>query len=114
MDKLEVYYYQELFKRWPELMPLPPNLFVYLKPQVLVCMQRMLDRNRDSENGVTVQYQSSLDIEHEKFFVDNKVDLYGTQVPVLKLETDENFKTDVLIQDKICSQIFTKLQSLQS
>lgn len=45
---------------------MPPDLFVYLRVEPEVCYNRMLDRGRDSEEGVPLDYLQRLYANYEK------------------------------------------------
>lgn len=108
----EYHDYMKLWVKWSELMPFKPDLFVYLKPDLEEAMKRLRSRNRDGEAGVSSDYQTKLEVEHDKFLggetarihdVLNDVDY---EVPVLRLTTNENFRDD----DEVKTKVFTEVK----
>lgn len=61
--------YLSMWKEWQNLMPVRnPGFFIYLRSDTSVSMERLKKRNRESETGVTFEYQEKLREEHENTF----------------------------------------------
>ena len=102
VDDLEMQDYQRWWKLWYKVMPYQPDLFVYLKPELEECMRRLKARNRSGEEGVSVDYQRRLEGKHDKFFAGDTVQISEcSSVKCVKIETNENFKDEPHVRDKI-------------
>lgn len=97
--------YIEWWNLWTDVMPIMPTGFVYLKPSLEECMKRIINRNRDGESGIPMKYQELLREKHEEFFGDKFVNVKGKLVPVLPLETNDNFRDDPEIAIAIAKRI---------
>lgn len=104
IDNTEYEDYLDLWTMWEEVMPLKPDLFVYLKPNVETCMGRLRERNRYGEEGVSIGYQKILSRKHDDFLKSN-IQIDNKKVPVLTLKTEENFRDDKEVQKKIIEEI---------
>lgn len=110
VDSLEMQHYREWWKLWMRVMPYSPDYFLYLKPDVEVCMNRLRKRNRDGETGVDKEYQQSLEQKHNLFFENGYINvLPDKQAKVIRLYTNENFRDDISVQNKIVEQIIDSL-----
>lgn len=109
MDTTEFEDYTNLWQMWQELLPLKPTLFIYLKPDVEVCMQRLRKRNRSEEVGVDETYQRKLAEKHDEFFANKAITIDNSQVPVLTLNTNDDFENCAATRDKICTEISDRL-----
>ncbi len=105
MDKTEYEDYIELWTMWKEVMPFQPDLFIYLKPDIAVVMQRIKKRSRNEENSVTNEYQTLLQKKHDKFLGGDLVSITGSDVPCYHLYTNSNFRDDITVQKKIVNDI---------
>ena len=102
VDDLEMQDYREWWALWYKVMPYQPDLFVYLRPDVGVCMDRLHARARDGEQGVTLEYQTQLEAKHDHFFKDEEVSISpGTDVRCIKIQTNENFRDDDSIRQRL-------------
>ena len=102
VDDMEMANYREWVALWGKVMPYEPDLFIYLKPTVEVCMKRLKERNRVGEEGVSLAYQKSLQEKHDKFFANDYVEISpGHYVSCIKIMTDENFRDDPAVQEKM-------------
>jgi deoxyadenosine/deoxycytidine kinase len=98
---LEMRDYEDWCKMWAEVMPYEPDLFVYLRPPVEICMERLKERNRPGEENITKEYQISLQNKHDEFFSADSVCISGSHfVPCVRLDTSENYRDDEKIQEK--------------
>lgn len=94
VDATEWEDYFDLWEMWRQLMPVEPDLFVYLCPDLDICMERLHRRGREGET-VSREYQATLLEEHDKFFCDN-VDIGERKVPVLKITDEKNVCEKIL------------------
>ena len=109
IDQSEVDDYASLWKMWEEVMPLKPDLFVYLKPDIEEVMDRVVKRARSAETGISKDYQIMLEKHHDEFLGDEYATISGLFVPCFRLETNENFRDDEKVMEKITSIIKEKI-----
>lgn len=115
IDKTEYEDYLNLWKMWEEVMPFKPDLFIYLKPDLDVCMERLKERNRSEETGVSLEYQRKLEEKHQEFLGDEFVAIGDCHyVPRLLLNTNSNFRDDPKIQEQISSMIEQEFKNIRS
>lgn len=96
IDETEYRDYKELWKMWEELMPFVPDLFVYLRPDVKVAMERLHKRNREGET-VSIKYQKALQDKHDEFLGKDMVKISDSRyAPCLHLYTNADFVKDHL------------------
>ncbi len=113
IDNSEYATYLNLWSMWKKVMPFYPDLFIYLKPSLNIVMERLIERNRSEEGGVDENYQSKLQIKHDKFFDGETVKISKSRsVPCLILNTNSNFRDDEIIQKKITEQIKSQIELL--
>lgn len=104
VDDLELQHYREWWNLWNKVMPYSPDYFLYLKPDVEVCMERLRMRNRDGETGVGKDYQEALEEKHNSFFKDGMVDVGNKMAKVINVFTNEDFKNDDGIQERLIDE----------
>jgi len=112
INDMEYFHYKEWCDLWKLLLPFEFDLFIYLRPSLEKCMKQVQERLRDGEEGVDIEYQRKLMNKHDEFFKREGIELYGKIVPVKILETDENFKSDPIVQDKIIDQFIDYINSI--
>lgn len=105
IDDSEKRDYENLWKMWKQTMPFNPDMFVYLRPNIQVAMERLNKRARSGEDKVSLEYQKKLQKKHDDFFTNPIID--GNAVRCFRLNIDEDFKNDKIIQDTIV-QMFEK------
>lgn len=106
VDDMEMKDYKEWWSLWYKVMPYHPNLFVYLKPDLSECMNRLRTRNRDGEQDISMDYQLNLERKHDQFFSGDSVDLSdGTRAKCIWIQTNADFKNDDLVKDTITSKL---------
>jgi len=124
VDETEYVDYMSLWKMWKELMPVRPNVFVYLRPTVEATLVRLRERARDGESAVTEEYQRKLQGEHDRFFGvgreeeverPGEIDLGdgGPPARCLILETDENFRDDETGARSLAEIVHQSIQDLR-
>lgn len=111
---MEYDHYKEWCDLWELLLPFKFDLFIYLRPSLDACMRRVEERHRDGEGGVSKEYQQKLMDKHDLFFKEGGIELYGKIIPVKILETDDNFKNDKKIQDKIIAQFIEYINAIKN
>lgn len=105
VDDLEMQHYKEWWELWNQVMPYTPDVFIYLRPSIDVCMNRIKIRHREGEEGVSKEYQLLLQSKHDDFFRFGKVKVTSDkEVPVHTLDSEKNFKDDEGVQLKITEQ----------
>ena len=115
IDQTEYEDYIDLWTMWEEVMPFKPDLFIYLKPDLDICMQRLRERARDGEEGVNEEYQRRLQEKHDEFLGSDYVSIGECHyVPRLLLETNCNFRDDPIVQQEICRRINDELYTIQN
>lgn len=118
IDRTEYEDYLDLWTMWQEVMPFRPDLFIYLKPSIPVCMGRLQERARNGEAGVDAEYQSRLQEKHDEFLGGDYVTINDCHyVPRILLETNSNFRDDLGVQQEMCNNLecaFKKIQSSRS
>lgn len=82
--------YLTWWELWEKVMPIKPTHFIYLNPSVEECMKRLKGRNRDSESGVSKEYQIALKEKHDEFFGKST-----ESISFLNLQTDDDFRENV-------------------
>ena len=103
IDDLEMADYRRWWSLWYKVMPYQPSVFIYLKPDVEVCMKRLRGRNRDGEGGISLEYQQLLGKKHDSFFHNQSVMVNGKEVLCFTIESyaNDNFKDDPQARAKI-------------
>jgi deoxyadenosine/deoxycytidine kinase len=110
---LEYKHYQEWWSLWTEVVPFTPDLFLYLRPSLEACMERVKKRSRPGEHAITTEYQQQLLTEHDIFFLSDsgRVEITPrTSVACFVLSTDEDFTKSGQIQSDIFSDVEKQLR----
>lgn len=94
MDSTELEDYESLRQMWVGLMPVIPDLFVFLRPDLDIVMARMRGRGRPEESGVSVDYQVKLLEGHDRFYAQKKRDFAGKSVPMHVINTNYDYRDD--------------------
>lgn len=100
--------YLSMWKEWQNLMPIRnPSFFIYLRSDTNISMERLKERNRESETTVTFDYQEKLKEEHDKTFKDEGVVMPdGTKVPCLIVNVNNlNYHNDVEVAKDVAGII---------
>jgi len=114
VDDMEMRHYQDWWELWEEVMPFRPDLFIYLKPDLEVCMDRLRERSRDGEEGVSKDYQALLQSYHDEFFDGDAVEVSpGHYIPVMKFKTNSNFRDDPKVKAEITNLVEEKIRMIR-
>lgn len=104
--------YMAMHAKWKQLYPVHPSLIIYCTPGtdsariVDVCQERIRERARDAEEAlVTRAYNTLLLEEHERMFGGG-----AFPVPVMRVDTTENYKTDERIALKKSGEVLEAIK----
>jgi deoxyadenosine/deoxycytidine kinase len=100
--------YLSMWKEWQNLMPVRnPSFFIYLRSDTSVSMERLKERNRESETTVTFEYQEKLKEEHDSNFKAEGVIMPdGTKVPCLIINVNNlNYHNDEAVAKDVAAII---------
>lgn len=93
----------------------PPLGFIYLRAKPEVCHDRIMQRNRASEQGIGIEYLEQIHTLYEKFLLQkSEVDPRIEKVPVLVLDCNQEFEHDQSVMSKHLSKIQEFIESLQT
>jgi deoxyadenosine/deoxycytidine kinase len=105
--------YLDWWSLWEKVVPFQPDIFIYLKPDLEVCMKRVQERARDGECNISIDYQRILQKKHDEFF-GKFVEIAPKHfVPVYHLCTNANFRDFPEVKLWISDLIEEKIKSLQ-
>ena len=112
VDQTEYDTYMAMHAKWKQLYPVHPSLVIYCTPgkesaQIVdVCQDRIRERARDAEEElVTRAYNTILLEEHERMFGGG-----AFPVPVMRMDTTENYKTDERIALKKSGEVLEAIK----
>ncbi|XP_017296448.1 deoxycytidine kinase 1 [Kryptolebias marmoratus] len=91
------------------------NGIIYLRAPPQCCMQRLLHRGRDEEQGIPLEYLQQLHFKHESWLHHRNLRLdfdYLNELPVLVLDVEDDFKNDLIKQEVIVDKVREFLTSL--
>jgi deoxyadenosine/deoxycytidine kinase len=127
IDSLELQHYREWWELWSRIMPYLPDVFIYLKPDVEVCMRRLRFRNREGEENIPQLYQEALEKKHNEFFDCDYIDLSKymdvaiaapdkkdkQKARVVKLTTNKEFLDDPEARKEIVEQFLEIIKDIK-
>lgn len=109
IDESEHRDYKDLWTMWEFLMPFYPDLFVYLRPDVEIAMERIHKRGREGET-VDIEYQKALQAKHDDFLGGEYAIIANScRVPCHHLYTNSNFLNNYEIKKDIVNGILNRL-----
>ena len=82
-----------------------PNLFIYLRPTINESMKRVRNRNRHGEQDLKIEYQEILQKKHDNVFNKFFILMDDNKIPVLKIETDSNFRDDMDVKIELADTV---------
>lgn len=82
MEERDYQTYLDLFRHMSNFM-CRPNLIIYLDVKPRVSLERIAQRSRDVESGITIEYLEALYAEYERFIAD-----ISKSVPVIRVDWD--------------------------
>ena len=91
MSELDFKTYVDLFQNMANFLH-RPDLIVYLNVEPEIALQRINERSRGCETGITIEYLKSLKEGYEEWLSDVE-----DRIPVLKLDWNSYQDTDVII-----------------
>lgn len=99
MSSLEWKLYESWFVWFVERQVPQPDMFIYLRAEPQKCYERISIRSRSEEGGVSLEYLQMLHQKHDDWLV-HKKDILPVlaQTPVLVLDGDLEFESDVAVQ----------------
>lgn len=110
MSELEWQMYTQWFTWLMDLYVEKPLGFIYLKTDPTICYQRLLKRDRSEEKAVKLDYIELLHEKYENWLVAKNDIMPGLQeVPVLVLECNAEFETDVQMQQEHIAKVINFL-----
>lgn len=112
IDEVEYSGYKLWTDLWETLMPFKPDQSIYLRPSLDKCMDRILERSRGAETGITKEYQERLLKKHDEFFVEYIPLSTNNYIPCTTIKTDDDFKSDPITQHNITMQIVDIISKL--
>lgn len=110
VTKTEYDLYNTLCESLEKNMKNIPDIIIYLKPSLNECMKRVKKRDRKEERNLTTNYQNELLNLHNNQFDKEFLNVNGKVIPVIKLETDDNFYED----DNFISLLIKKINEFNS
>ena len=112
MSSLEWKLYESWFVWFVERQVSRPDMFIYLRAEPQKCYDRISIRSRSEEGGVSLEYLQMLHQKHDDWLV-HKKDILPVlaQTPVLVLDGDLEFESDVAVQRQYADAIVHFLET---
>ncbi len=100
----------EVYLRWMEFMVLdtcqPPRGFIFLQAAPELCFDRMRERGRQGEEGITLAYMQQLHDWHKKFMITREgVDHRIARIPVLVLDATIDLRNNPIVAARYVAQV---------
>jgi len=103
---MEMKHYKDWWKMWSSVMPFMPDIFLWLNPDLDICMQRLAERARNGEEGISREYQERLLNKHRAFFSRNKVQVSRNEYArVYNLRWNGNFRDEEKVKDMVTDEV---------
>lgn len=94
IDELEWKHYQQWWSFWTDVVPVVPDVVLYLRPPVDCAMNRIKLRGRKGEEGIPREYQAHLEAKHDEYYGGKTVKMGNKTVKVVHLDTTQDFRAD--------------------
>jgi len=112
-DEREYNDYMKMWSMWSRLTPFDVDLFIYLKANMDVVMDRLDKRGRESEKSITVEYQVHLQEIHDRFFEGGVARIREDHlIPVLMIDSSQDILNSELGADRIVSLFDRKIKEI--
>lgn len=112
MSPLEWHIYKEWFAWLSENHTPHPTGFIYMRTTPEVAFARLNKRNRHEETGVTLEYLKLLHKKHEDWLIHKQdVPHYLRNVPVLVIDCDNEFETNLVRQEEVRNAVDQFIQT---
>lgn len=107
--------YMDMWKEWQNLLPVRnPNLFIYLVTSTDNCLNRIKERGRESESGITREYLEQLADQHDMHLAGGNVKMPdGAIVPSITIDSSLNYRDDESVAQEISDTIREILSNFQ-
>jgi deoxyadenosine/deoxycytidine kinase len=110
VDDMEMKHYREWWNLWRDVIPFHPHYFIYLRPSLDECMNRVRERSRNGEEGISKDYQLDLLKQHDMFFIHKYVQVTDDyRAPVIVIEDNSNFRDSDEVKTDIANLILSKI-----
>lgn len=111
MSALEWQMYQDWFAWLVEGYVQVPTGFIYLRVSPQISFKRLQKRNRSEESPVSLDYLQKLHDKHDEWLVKKEgIASYLKDTPVLVLDCDSDFETDIHQLDKHMTNVVAFMQ----
>jgi len=106
VSELEWQLYEEWFG-WltDHFKSITPRAYIYLKADPNISYQRMVNRTREEEQSVTLEYIKSVSDKHDKWLLETECS------PVETIEVNRDFVNDTAFRDAVMGKIGTVIDS---
>ena len=108
MNALEWKLYQEWFSWLVSEYVIKPDGIIYLRVEPEICHARLQRRARHEEESVSLEYLDQLHELHENWLVHEHSMPYKEKIPIVMIDGDKEFETDVVQKELLIDKIVTE------